>query len=88
MILTSNIAGSRKFKIVYRQAVSLEQKTIFELNALVDNLLSWVTVTDSPRDDERPDVVTLKQLRELSHGWAKARDSVRTALATLTNENA
>jgi len=64
--------------------VSLEQKTTFELNALVDNLLSWVAVTDSSTDDERSGVVTLKQLHELSHAWAKARNSMRTALDTLT----
>ena len=32
------VAGSRKFKAVYKQAVSLEQKTVVELNALVDIL--------------------------------------------------
>jgi hypothetical protein len=73
---------------VYKQAVSLEQKSIFELNALVDNLLSWVAVTDSPTDEESSDVVTLKQLRELSQAWAKARNSVRMALDTLTKERA
>jgi len=32
--------------------------------------------------------VTLQQLGELSYTWAKARDSVRAALATLTSDPA
>ncbi len=39
-------------------------------------------------NDAPTGVVTLQQLHELSYAWAKARDSVRAALATLTSEPA
>jgi hypothetical protein len=68
--------------------VLLEQKTILGLNALVDNLSSWVVITDGPLGDGRSGVVALKQLRKLSYAWEKARKSVRAALVTLTKERA
>jgi len=68
--------------------VSLEQKTIVGLNALLKDLLSWVAVIDDPPGAASSNEITLKQLRELSYAWAKARDSMRAALATLTNEMA
>src|SRR6266851_202585 len=93
MVLTDNFghfypSGSRKFKAAYKQALSLEHKTILELNTLLGNLSTLGVVTDGLPDDLLPGVVTLQQLRELSHAWAKARDSVRAALASLTSEPA
>lgn len=80
------VEGSRKFRAAYKQALSLEQKTILELNTLLGNLASWVVATDALRDESPPTIVTLRQLRELSHAWAIARDSVRAALVSLTSE--
>jgi len=79
-------SGSRKFRAAYKQALSLEQKTILELNTLLGDLASWVVATDALRDESPPAIVTLQQLRELSHAWAIARDSVRAALVSLTSE--
>jgi len=80
--------GSRKFRAAYKQALSLEQKTIIGLNTLLGNLASWVVATDVLRDESTPVIITLQQLRDLSHAWAIARDSVRAALASLTSEPA
>jgi len=68
--------------------VSLEQKTIIGLNVLLKDLSSWVAVIDDPPGAALSNEITLKQLRELSYAWAKARDSIRAASATLTNETA
>jgi hypothetical protein len=68
--------------------MSLEQKTIDGLNALLNDLSSWVAVIDDPPGAPPSNEIALKQLRELSYAWAKARDSIRAALATLTNETA
>ena len=57
------------------------------LNTLLEELLSWITVTDGHGlSDVLPDVLTVEQVRELSYIWAKARDSVRAALLNLTSE--
>ena len=63
--------------------MSLEQKTISGLNDLMENLSSWVALTNGPPNDELSDVLTLKQLRKLSGAWVEARGSVRAALAAL-----
>ena len=80
-------AGSRKFRVVYKKALSLEQKTASGSNTLVEKLLSWVTITHSHglRDNMLSDATTLEQHQKL---WMKARDSVRAALGTLKNEPA
>ncbi|KAF8486436.1 hypothetical protein DFH94DRAFT_713312 [Russula ochroleuca] len=81
----ASVQGSRKFKAEYKKALSLETKTTSGLNTLVEKLSSWVTITYNRglRDDALSDVITLEQHRRL---WAKARDSVGAALATLKNE--
>jgi len=66
--------------------VSLEQKTAVGLNALLDYLSSLIAVMDDPPGDAPSNEITLQQLCELSDAWAEARDSIRAALATLTNE--
>ena len=85
-------AGPRTFKITYHKALTLEQKTtsglIQGLNTLLDNLSSLAAITDGPSDDALPDAVTFEQLHEVKRAWEKARDSVRTALETLTSEPA
>ncbi|KAH9992233.1 hypothetical protein BJV74DRAFT_835047 [Russula compacta] len=81
----SNAQGPREFEIAYKQALSLERRSIFGLNTLLENLSSWVAITDT---DGLSNGVTLERLRELSYAWAKARDSVREALVTLTSEPA
>lgn len=79
--------GSRKFKVVYNKALSLEQKKTSGLNFLLEELSSWITVTDGHGllDDAFPDAISLEKLREL---WEKARDSMRVALAILKDETA
>jgi len=84
----ANVKGSRKFKAAYKQALSLEHKTILELNTLLGNLSTLGVVPDGLPDDLLPGVVTRQQLDELSYAWAKARDSVRAAMASLTSEPA
>ena len=78
-------AGSRKFKAVYKRALSLEKKMTFGLNALVEKLSSWVMITCSHGicEDMLLDAITLEQYRKL---WVKTRDSVHTVLVTLKNE--
>ncbi len=71
---------SRRFKAAYKKALSLEQKMTSGFNTLLGMLISWVSVIDS---HGLPDEVTLKQRRKL---WQKARDSIRTGLATLNHE--
>jgi len=61
---------------------------IIELNALLKDMSSWVTVIDDPPGDAPSNEITPQQLRKLSYAWVKARDSIHTALATLTNETA
>lgn len=80
--------GPRKFKTAYKQAVSLEQRTIVGLNALLKDLSSWIAVMDDPPGDVPSNEITPQQLRELSYAWEKARASIRAALANLTNETA
>ena len=82
------LPGFRKFRAAYKQTLSLEQKTIIGLNNLLGNLASWVVATDTLHDEFPPAILTLQQLRDLSHAWAVARDSVRGALASLTSEPA
>jgi len=86
MLLKYCPSGLRKFRAAYKQALSLEQKTILELNTLLGNIASWVVATDALRDESPPAIVTHQQLRELSHAWAIARDSMRAALVSLTSE--
>jgi len=78
--------GSRKFKSSYEEALCLQQKTILGLNILLESVSAHVAVTDGIPDNVPPSVVTLEELRELSYGWAIARDSVRAALVTLMSE--
>ena len=82
--------GPRKFKDIYNKAMSLEQQTTTGLNALLEELSSWVTVTGCHGlpADELPDLLSLEQVRELSYVWAEARNSVREALLNLTSESA
>jgi len=80
--------GSQEFNTTYKKALSLQQKTISELDTLLENFSSRVTVTEGLPDAEPLGVVTLQQLHKLSYTWAEARDSVRAALVTLTSEPA
>jgi hypothetical protein len=81
--------GSRRFKITYKKAVTLEQKTTSRLNTLIENLSSWAAaITDGPSDDTIPGIPTPQQLGEVKLAWENARDSVRAALAILTSESA
>ena len=70
--------------------MSLEQQTTTGLKALLEELLSWVTVIDCHGlpTDEPPDLLPPEQVRELSCVWAEARNSVREALLNLTSESA
>jgi hypothetical protein len=61
--------------------VCLEEKANSGLNTLLEKLSSRATVIDV--DDAPPDVVALEQLEER---WETEKDSVRAALAILTNE--
>ena len=44
----------------YKQALSLEQRSMFGLNTLLENLPSWVEVTDGLPDDALPGEVALE----------------------------
>ena len=74
--------GPRKFKAPYNEALSLEQKTTSDLNTLLEQLLSWVTVTNGhgPPGDPLPDAIALEQLREQ---WVKAKDFLSATLVIL-----
>ena len=76
--------GSRRFKITYKKALTLEEKTTSRLNTLIENLSSWTAAIT----DAIPDIATLQQLGEVKCAWENARDSVRAALAILTSEPA
>jgi hypothetical protein len=71
---------------MYKKASALEQKTTSELNTLLENLSSWVAVIDGPSNDAPTDVDQPQELSELKFAWEKTRDSVRSALETLTSE--
>ena len=79
-------SGSRRCKSMYRKASALEQKTTSELNTLLENLSSWVAVIDGPSNDAPVDVDQPLELGELKCAWEKTRDSLRSALETLTSE--
>jgi len=81
-------AGSRKFKSSYKKALCLQRKTTLGLKNLFESASAYISVTDGIPNDVPPSVVTLQELDELSYAWAKARDSVRAALVTLTSEPA
>ena len=53
-----------------------------DLNALLEQLLSWVTVTNGhgPPGDPLPDAIALEQLREQ---WVKAKDFLSATLVIL-----
>jgi hypothetical protein len=55
---------------------------------VLGNLSSWAVVMDGLPDGAPSSATALQQLHELSYAWAKTRDSVRAALATLMNEPA
>ena len=60
-------AGSWKFKAAYKRALSIEKKSTFGLNSLVEKLSSWVTITCSHGicEDTLSDAITLEQYRKL-----------------------
>ena len=78
--------GSRRFKATYKKASALEQKTTSELSTMLEIFSSWVAVIDSPSGDAPTDVVHPQELDELKFAWEKTRDSLRSALETLTSE--
>jgi hypothetical protein len=78
--------GSRRCKTTYKKASALEQKTTSELNTLLENLSSWVAVIDGPSGDASIDVAYPQELGEIKCAWEKTRDSLRSALETLTSE--
>jgi len=88
-ISTENVAsvkGSRRCKTTYKKASASEQKTTSEFNILPGSLSSWVAITDSASDDAPIDVAHPQELGELKCAWEKTRDSLRSALETLTSE--
>jgi len=88
-ISTENVAGikgSRRWKTAYKKASALEQKTVSELNTLLESFSSWVAVVDGPSDDAPIDVVHPQELGESKFAWEKTRDSLRSALETLTSD--
>ena len=65
----------------------MEQKVTSELNTLLESLSSWVAAAiDGSSDDAPIDVVHPQELGELKCAWEKTRDSLRSALETLTSE--
>ena len=88
VIADASSLGSRKFKAAYNKALRLEQKTTSGLNTLLEELSSWVTVTDDGHglpNDPLPVTISLEELRDL---WENAGYIVREALTTLKNEPA
>lgn len=60
-----------------------------ELNTLLEYLPSWVAAIDRPSEDASIDVVHFQELGELEsikYAWEKTRDSLHSALETLTSE--
>jgi len=85
--IAASIKGSRRCKTTYKKASALEQKTTSELNTLLESLSSWVAVIDVPSGDAPIDVAHPRELGELKCAWEKTRDSLRSALETLTSES-
>ena len=80
--------GSRRCKTTYKEASALEQKTASGLNTLLESLSSWVATIDGPSSDAPIDVGHPRELGELKCSWEKRRDCLRSALETLTSEQA
>ena len=78
--------GSRRYRITYKKASALEQKTTSQLNALIESLSSWIAAIYGPSSDTQIDVVHPKELGELKCAWEKRRDFLCLALDTLTSE--
>jgi hypothetical protein len=81
--------GSRRCKTTYKKALALEQKTVSELNTLLEGLSSWVAVIDGSSDGAPIEGVhpqELGEFGELKCAWEKTRDTIRSALETLTSE--
>jgi len=79
--------GARKFNSAYAKCLSLQRKTTFGLNALIESASSWIVIPDgSP--NALPGGVSVKSLHDVACVWAKTRSSIRMALATLTDDPA
>ncbi|KAI0293000.1 hypothetical protein B0F90DRAFT_1766676 [Multifurca ochricompacta] len=76
-----DVQVSRKFARAYEKALSLEVKVDGKLHRLLELVSSWMTAYDAP-----PERLSVGELRKVSYGWAKGRDSVRGALASLTRD--
>ncbi|KAI0293002.1 hypothetical protein B0F90DRAFT_1920145 [Multifurca ochricompacta] len=54
----------------YEKALSLEMKVDGKLHRLLELVSSWMTRYDAP-----PELLSVGELRKVSYGWAKGRDS-------------
>ena len=79
--------GARRFNSAYAKCLSLQRKTTFRLNALIESALSWI-VTPDGAPNVLPGGVSVRSLYVAAGVWAKTRSSIRIALATLTDDPA
>ena len=79
--------GARKFNSAYAKCLSLQRKTTFGLNALIESASSWI-VTPDGAPNVLPGGVSVRSLHGVAGVWAKTRSSIRIALATLTGDPA
>ena len=79
--------GARKFNSAYAKCLSQQRRTTFGLNALFESASSWIVAPDGAPNAPRGGV-SLRSLHDLAGVWAKARFSMRMALATLTDDPA
>ncbi|KAI9457137.1 hypothetical protein F5148DRAFT_1223017 [Russula earlei] len=79
--------GLRKFASVYKQSLSLQRKTTFGLDSLLESASSWIVVTDG-LFGAPPGGFSLGLLRNLADAWGKGRVSIRMALADLSDDEA
>lgn len=81
------LLGARKFNSAYAKSLSLQRKTTFGLNALIESASSWIVTLDGA-PDALPGGVSVQSLHDVAGVWAKTRSSIRMALATLTDDPA
>ena len=77
--------GAQNFNSAYAKCLSLQRKTTFGLNALIESASSWI-VTPDGAPSVLPGRVSVRSLYGAAGVWAKTRSSIRIALATLTGD--
>ncbi|KAI0299178.1 hypothetical protein BC826DRAFT_62584 [Russula brevipes] len=79
--------GSRRVNSVYKRTLSLQRRTTYELNSLLENGSSWIVFADG-LPNVPPEGIRLGLLHDLADAWERGRASVRKMLAALTDDPA